>query len=62
MDTKLLSPEQKKEAEFILVNYKKAFCCKKCGVIFGSDYDDENGHCPLCLKKENLKCGRKKSD
>jgi len=47
----VLSDEQKKEAELILESYKKAYCCKKCGVLFGSDLIKENSYCPSCNKK-----------
>jgi rubrerythrin len=61
VEINLLSDLQKKEAEEILKNYKKAYCCKVCGVIFGSDLKEECSLCPICLSKDNLKCGRRKN-
>jgi rubrerythrin len=53
--TKMLSDTQKKEAEDILTNYKKAYVCKVCGIIFGSDLKIEDDICPRC----NLKVKKK---
>jgi len=47
----LFSDKEKKEVELILKYYKKAYHCKKCGDIFGSDLIKEDKICPNCLKK-----------
>jgi uncharacterized paraquat-inducible protein A len=52
----LLSSGKRKEAFLVLENYSRAYCCKRCRIIYGSDLRIEDGYCPRCsskLKREN---------
>ena len=44
----MLNDNQKKEAIKQLESYKFLFCCKKCGIVYGSDFDKDSGICMKC--------------
>jgi len=57
--TKMLSDTQKKEAEFVLEDYKYAYTCKICNRIYGSDLKVEDKLCPICSRKVKEKVEKK---
>lgn len=54
----ILQKEERNKACEVLIDYKFAYCCSKCRVIYGSDLIDNIGLCPNCQSKLKNKRGK----
>jgi rubrerythrin len=47
-----LTKEEEQQAKELKGFYKIIMRCKRCGVIYGSDYvDEDNNLCPICTPR-----------
>lgn len=49
VELKLLSKNQKEEAEKLIRFYKYIFVCNHCGRVYGADIIDKTNQCPNCV-------------